>query len=170
MYPLAEDSYLLEKYVKKYAKGKVLDMGTGSGILAKAALEKADEVLAVDINPEAVAHAKSLGIKALRSDLFSNVKGKFDLIVFNPPYLPSEAKEDKYTALQVAGGRKGHEAIEKFLKQAKSHLEKSGKILLLFSSLSGDIGKLMKKHGYKARKLGERKMFFEKLYVYELFI
>lgn len=168
IYKANDDSYMLEKAVKKYAKGKVLDMGAGSGVIAKAALGKADEVIAVDINQKAVSHVKSLGIKALRSDLFSNIKGRFDLIVFNPPYLPYEKKEDKATALQVSGGKKGHELIERFLKNAKKHLEKHGKILLLFSSLSGNVEKLMKKYGYEYKKIEEKSLFFEKLYVYEL--
>ncbi|MDI6738732.1 MAG: methyltransferase, partial [Nanoarchaeota archaeon] len=99
---------------------------------------------------------------------FANVEGKFDLIIFNPPYLPFERNEDRETALQVAGGKKGHEIIEGFLKQAKSHLEKNGKILLLFSSLSGDIEKIMAKEGYKFKKIDEKPLFFEKLFVYEL--
>lgn len=168
IYQPAEDSFLLGKYVKKYAKGKVLDIGTGSGILAKAAFEKTKDVLAVDVNKKAVAHVKSLGINAKVSDLFSNVDGKFDLIVFNPPYLPADDKEDKETALQVSGGKRGFELIERFLKDAKKHLNKNGKILLLFSSLSGDIKKLMRKYGYRFKKLEEQKLFFERLYVYEL--
>ncbi|MDD4878028.1 MAG: methyltransferase [Candidatus Nanoarchaeia archaeon] len=168
IYEPSDDSYLLEKHVNKYAKGKVLEVGTGSGILAKAAFKKTKDVLAVDINPESVKHVKSLGIKAICSDLFANVEGKFDLIIFNPPYLPFERKEDRETALQVAGGKKGHEIIKKFLKQAKKHLEKNGKILLLFSSLSGDIEGIMAKEEYKFRKIDEKPLFFEKLLVYEL--
>lgn len=168
IYEPSDDSYLLEKHVKNYAKGKVLEIGTGSGILAKAAFEKTKDVLAVDINPKAVKHAMSLGIKAVCSDLFSKVKGKFDLIIFNPPYLPFERNEDRKTALQVAGGKKGHEIIEMFLKEAKKHLEKNGKILLLFSSLSGDIESIMAKEGYKFKKIDEELLFFEKLFVYEI--
>ncbi len=168
IYEPGDDSYLLEKHVKKYAKGKVLEIGTGSGILAKAASKKTKEVIAVDINKKAVEHVKSLGIKAICSDLFAKVEGKFDLIIFNPPYLPFERKEDRETALQVAGGKKGHEIIEKFLKQAKKCLEKNGKILLLFSSLSGDIEGIMAKEGYKFKKIDEELLFFEKLYVYEI--
>ena len=127
--------------------------------MRKLLLKKTKEVIAVDINPKAVKHVNSLGIKAICSDLFAKVEGKFDLIIFNPPYLPFERKEDRETALQVAGGKKGHEIIEKFLKQAKKHLEKNGIILLLFSSLSGDIEKLMKKYGYEFKLLEEKSLF-----------
>ena len=55
IYEPAEDSYLLQKYVKELAIGRVLDMGTGSGIQAITALKNLQVrlVLAVDINPEA---------------------------------------------------------------------------------------------------------------------
>lgn len=164
IYEPQEDSFLLEKYVKKYASGKVLDMGTGSGIQAKAALRKTKDVLAVDINEEAVKKLKNARV----SDLFSNVKGKFDLIIFNPPYLPEEKKEDKKTRLVTTGGKKGYEMIERFLKDAKKHLNKNGKILIVFSSLTNKekIDSLIKKYSFKFELLEEKKMFFEKLYVY----
>jgi len=68
----------------------------------------------------------------------------------------------------TTGGEKGHEIIEKFLRDAKPHLNKDGKILLLFSSLSGKVIPLFKKFGYKSKKLSEKKLFFETIYVYLL--
>lgn len=168
IYEPAEDSFLLQKYVKKYAKDKVLDMGTGSGIQALASLEKTKDVLAVDINPSAVGQLKKKGIKAKVSDLFSNVKGKFDLIIFNPPYLPEDKREPRDSSISTTGGKKGYETIEKFLKQAKKFLKKDGKILLVFSSLTGNIEKLFSKYSYGFKKLEEKKLFFEKIYVYIL--
>lgn len=168
IYEPVEDSFLLQRYVKKYAEGKVLDVGTGSGIQAITALEKTKDVLAVDINPEAVKLLKEKGVKAKVSNLFSNVKGKFSLIIFNPPYLPEDKREPKDSATATTGGKKGYELIEKFLKQAKNFLEKEGKILIVCSSLTGDVEKLFKKYGYKSKKLEEEKYFFEKIYVYLL--
>ncbi|MDP2909403.1 MAG: methyltransferase [Nanoarchaeota archaeon] len=168
IYEPAEDSFLLQKYVRKYAGGKVLDVGTGLGIQAITALEKTKDVLAVDINPEAVKLLKEKGIKAKVSNLFSNVKGKFNLIIFNPPYLPEDKREPKDSARATTGGKKGYELIEKFLKQAKSFLKKEGRILMVCSSLTGDVEKLFKKYGYKSKKLEEEKYFFEKIYVYLL--
>lgn len=168
IYEPAEDSFLLQKHVKKYAYGKVLDMGAGSGIQALTALEKTKDVVAVDIDPSAVKLLKEKGIKAKVSDLFSNVKGKFDLIIFNPPYLPEDKREPKDSALTTAGGKRGYETIEKFLKQAKDFLKKDGKILMVCSSLTGNVEELFKKYGYSFRKLDEEKFFFEKIYVYLL--
>ena len=84
MYNPGDDSYLLEKYVRKFARGKVLDVGCGSGILMKAALTKSKNVSGVDIDDGSVEHCKKLKLNASKSDLFSNVKGKFDFIIFNP--------------------------------------------------------------------------------------
>ena len=90
-----EDSFLLAKFVREYAKGKVLDVGCGSGILIEAALEKTKDVIGVDIDKESLEYCKSKKLNVIYSDLFSNVKGKFDLIIFNPPYLPEDEIKDK---------------------------------------------------------------------------
>lgn len=169
LYEPAEDSFLLQEQVRKYAKGKVLDLGTGTGIQALTALEKTKKVLAADINPEAVNHCKKLGIKAIKSNLFQNIKGKFDLIIFNPPYLPDDnlnLEDDK----NYIGGGKGSEILEKFFSQAKKHLNKNGKILIVFSSLTPNVNKIIKKHNFEFKKLSEQKFFFEKLDVYLIYL
>ncbi len=178
IYEPNEDSYLLRGFVLEYANGKVLDMGTGSGIQAEAALEKTTDVMAVDINNEAVKFCRKKGINAVKSNLFENVNGKFDLIIFNPPYLPEERKDlgikmtikdfNYVNDLSLVGGKHGWETINRFLKDAVIYLNENGKILLSFSSLSGDIEKIMKRYDYKFKKLGEKRIFFETLYVYLL--
>jgi release factor glutamine methyltransferase len=76
---------------------RVLDMGTGSGIIALRCAARGATVTAADINPDAVATSKSnadrngLVIRAVLSDLFDALKGEsFDLIVINPPYYPKD--------------------------------------------------------------------------------
>ncbi|MFH1506427.1 MAG: HemK2/MTQ2 family protein methyltransferase [archaeon] len=172
VYEPREDSYLILKQVSKFAKGKVLDMGTGSGVLAIEAAKYADEVLAVDINVEAVnklhtriKKEKLKNIKSIQSDLFENVDGKYDLITFNPPYLPNDP-EVKDIALD--GGPEGYEVIERFLKKAREHMGKDGKILLLFSSLSKkeQIHKILKELKYSYEQVTNLPLDFEILYVY----
>lgn len=172
IYQPEEDSFLLEKYVRKLAYGRALDMGTGTGILAKAAVN-AGEIIAVDINENAVEYAKNLlgkgsrkNVKVLKSDLFSNVKGKFDVIIFNPPYLPNS----KYNDVALDGGKRGYEVIERFLKQAGKHLNKNGFILLLYSSLSKPrkIKQIIKQNGFVEEVLEEKKVSFERLFVVKL--
>ena len=138
IYPPLDDSLLLAEQVKKHCFGKeVLDMGTGSGIQAETALNNnAKSILSADINEESTPILKKKGIKFIHSDLFSNISGEFDLIIFNPPYLPLDEREDKEGALTNAGGKKGDELILRFLKQAILHLKKEGIILLVVSSLT----------------------------------
>ncbi|MFH1332045.1 MAG: HemK2/MTQ2 family protein methyltransferase [archaeon] len=162
IYEPQEDSFLLQKYVRKFAKGRVLDMGTGSGIQALTALEKTPDVLAVDISDDAVRLLKGKGVNAKVSNLFSKVDGKFDLIIFNPPYLPP----DRYDKdISTSGGIK---IVDRFLSQAKKFLNKDGKVLLVFSSLTGDVDSLLKKYSYKFECLESKGYFFEKLFVYLL--
>ncbi len=166
IYPPSEDSYLIQKYVKKYAKGKVLDMGTGSGILALEALKKTKNVLAADINKEVIINAKKLGIKVVQSNLFSKIKRKFDLIIFNPPYLPEHKNEPKDSKLATTGGKKGYELIKKFLKQVSFHLNKDGRILILISSLTGNPKTIFR--GYNFKLLETQNLFFESISIYIL--
>ncbi len=171
IYEPKEDSFLLESVVAKYSKNKkVLDMCTGSGILAQKAKPLAKSILAVDINEEAINLVKSKSIKALKSNLFQKVKGKFDLIICNPPYLPKDDREDKESSLATTGGKRGDEFIIKFLKQSNTHLEKDGIILLLVSSLTpmNKINLLLKKLKLKSKVIASKKLFFEKLEVLEI--
>lgn len=154
VYSPREDSFLLQGVVARICKStkpkSVLDMGTGSGIQAVTAkLYGSDKVLAVDLNPSAVKLARrnaklnAAKINVRKSDLFKRVKGKFDLIIFNPPYLPAEPPID----IQWSGGRV---FIEKFLEQAKEYLKPNGKIIFVYSSLDS----IKVKH----KKLGKEKM------------
>ncbi len=154
-----------------------LDMGSGSGIQAETALRfKASSITALDINDESIKllknKFKSNIIKAIKSNLFSNIKKreKFDVIAFNPPYLPKDEREDSQSSLATTGGRKGDEIIISFLKQAQKHLNKKGVILLIASSLTplDRIDNLLKKLRLKKKVLDTEKLFFEKLELWEI--
>ncbi len=172
IYEPAEDSYLLEKYVALYAPDKrVLDMGSGSGILANAARRMhARSVLAVDIDAAAIKHLKKQRIPAITSDLFTGVKGTFDLIVFNPTYLPEDVREDKESRRITTGGKRGDEIIIRFLEQVEKHLAKEGIILLLVSSLTPQkrIRSCLKGKKLKLKVLESEKLFMENLEVWEI--
>ncbi|MDP2926392.1 MAG: DUF2431 domain-containing protein [Nanoarchaeota archaeon] len=176
VYEPQEDSYLMQEELIKYLNNIenknifILDMGSGSGIQAKTCKDKGfNNILAADINPESVKALKKQKIKVIESNLFSNIQSnqKFDLIVFNPPYLP----EDKYDKnFDTTAGKYGYELIIKFLKQAKPRLNKNGEILLLFSSLSKP--NIIKKQaidlGYDFKLLNKKNLFFEELNVCQL--
>lgn len=167
VYHPAEDSYLLAKHVESLVSGVVLDMGTGSGIQAVTAALKQDvaSVLAVDITPEALREAEKRAdnagvsgkISFLLSDLFDEVNGRYNWIIFNSPYLPSEGAADEHA---WAGGA---ELIERFLAGALDHLEPEGSILLIYSNLSEP-----DMDGYEVDLLEEMELFFEKLFCVRL--
>ena len=171
IYQPAEDSYLLSKALEKFllktdnSKIKALEIGSGLGIqlltLKKFGVKN---ILGVDINKKAVQHCKKLGFNSSVSDLFEKVSGKYDVIIFNPPYLPEDSREPEDSRIATTGGKKGSEIINKFLKQAKNHLAKNGRIFLVTSSLT----KGLDFAGYLKKKVGEEKIFFEELRVWEL--
>ncbi|PIU62735.1 methyltransferase [archaeon CG07_land_8_20_14_0_80_38_8] len=144
VYHPLEDSFLLQKWVAKFSKGKrVLDMGTGSGIQAITAFEAgAEKVIGADLDSKSVikagknANARNARIEFRQSNLFSNIRSdeKFDLIIFNPPYLPYD--ENLPGDIDLSGGEVGNELSIEFLKQARDYLENGGFILLISSSIS----------------------------------
>lgn len=170
VYQPAEDSYLLLRYVERLVEGLVLDMGTGSGVQALGAASKpgVELVVAVDIDSEAVEEAdRNLRAAGLRrrvellvADLFSAFRPLrvFNWIVFNPPYLPSEGAVDE---ISWAGGPRGGEVIECFLRDASSYLRGDGGILLVYSTLTGLGDGVF--NGYRVEVLEVLPLFYERL-------
>ena len=169
VYRPGEDSHLLARHVRRLVHGEVLDVGTGSGIQAvEAALKpEVSRVVAVDVSPAAVEAAKRraesggvvVKIEFIHSDLFENVEGVFDWIVFNPPYLPSEGDADEAS---WASGETGAETVRRFLHDARKHLKKRGSVLMVYSDHSGlDEDDF---RGYVVEKLDELSLFFETLF------
>jgi release factor glutamine methyltransferase len=177
IYQPAEDSFLLQNSLKKFLKNKnkslkILDMGSGSGIQAQTCLDLGfKNIIAADINPESIEHLTNQKINSIKTNLYSKISkiSKFDLIIFNAPYLPRDKREPKKSQLATTAGKKGYEIILKFLKNSKLHLKKEGKILLLFSSLSQPkvILERAKKLGYNYSLLESQKLFFEEIYVFK---
>ncbi len=175
VYEPGEDSTMLEAYVRQHAKGNVLDMGTGSGIQAIAAAqsEKVNSVLAVDIQKSVIGYCKKCiknkKIRFMVSDLFNKIPNKkFDTIIFNPPYLPSELKVRDLT---IESGKKGYEAIESFLSKVSRFLNPDGAILIVFSSLTKKekVDEFIKNSLLEFELLEKQHYFFEDLYAYRIF-
>ena len=173
VYDPQEDSTMLERWTRKYAKGKVLDVGTGSGIQAIAAAQThgVKSVLATDIQKGVIEYCKSCiknkKIKFSQSDLFKDVKGRFDTIIFNPPYLPQELK---LRDLTLEGGKKGYEVIERFLNDVNNFLKPGGIILMVFSSLTKreKVEESIKNNLLEFEALEKMHIFFEDIYAYSL--
>ena len=171
VYRPAEDSMLLLRHAQARLHGSVLDMGTGSGVLAVAAAQKpeVERVVAVDIDPDAIVLARrrteesgvSDGIEFRIGDFFEGMDGeRFDFILFNPPYLPSEEPIDEAS---WSGGEGGGEVIRSFLDAADGHLKPGGAIIMVLSSQTGlDFEEVEEK--YSVNVLEELPLFFERLY------
>ena len=153
----------------------VADIGTGCGILGIIASKKAERVFAVDINPFAIHCAKENArsnhtedkMHFIQGDLFSplRTKERFDLILFNAPYLPSELTEDRsWLGRAWDGGPTGGQTINRFIKEAPKHLRRSGRILLMQSTLSNLNSTFhnLEEKGLRARIIAELSLpFFE---------
>lgn len=182
IYQPAEDSYFFADFLKNHLSTNYslpqlptsdnrqpttdyLDMGAGSGILSEIVSEFLDKknILAVDINSSAVKLLRQKNINAIKSNLFEKVDGKFDLITFNAPYLPLDSREPKSSRVATTGGKRGDEISLEFLKQAKKHLNKNGKIFLLISSLT-PMDRLKK---FKPKIVARKKLFMEELLILE---
>ena len=148
VYVPAEDSYLLADNLEIKPHQSVLEIGTGSGIVAMYASRLTDNVTVTDINFDACELARENfeannieNIEILFGNLFEPVKNrKFDVILFNTPYLPTEEGEVIDDTINYAfdGGLNGRKVIDVFLNEVGNHLNDGGIVQMIQSSLSGN--------------------------------
>lgn len=113
------------------AGDRVLDMGTGSGVNAILAATIASDEVAVDINPRAVEAAQHNAgtngvadrIRIGLSDIFSSADGRFDMIIFYPPFRWF-APRDQF---EVAMTDENYQTMTKFFDEARDHLTSAGR-------------------------------------------
>jgi HemK-related putative methylase len=188
--------YLKENVNEYYFDGldvkkirNLLDMGTGTGIIAlflnelkKRILNFSPNIYASDILENAIKCAKlneainnvETSINFIHSDLFksfpSNLKNRFNIIIFNPPYLPSlnngdisSAKKDQ--DLSWNGGERGIELFLEFISHVKPFLTLNQKFYIYHISSSAtkfeDINDEVIKFGFRNRVLKKKHIFFE---------
>ena len=173
VYIPAEDSYLLADNLQIEKGQSVLEIGTGSGIVAMYASRLTDDVTVTDINFDACELARKNfeannieNIEILFGNLFEPVKNrKFDVILFNTPYLPTEEGEVLEDTINYAfdGGLNGRKVIDLFLNEVGNHLNDGGIVQLIQSSLSGNEETLEKLDnlGFIAEIAASEHFFFE---------
>ena len=175
VYVPAEDSYLLADNLEIKKGQSVLEIGTGSGLVSMYASQLTEDITATDINYNALELAeknfKKNNIDTIKlefGDLFEPVKDKkFDVILFNTPYLPTEEEDIIDSDLNYAfdGGSDGRKIIDRFLNEVKNHLNEGGCVQIIQSSLSNTEQTLVKldQLGFIAEVAKSEKFFFEEI-------
>ena len=170
VYSPEADTFLLLEAARAEVKpgNRVLEVGTGSGYIA-AELIRCCDIVATDINPHAACCARERGVDVVRGDLFSGIRSTFDLILFNPPYLPTQPDEriDDWLEFALDGGVSGRAVIERFAAEVDRVLAPGGRIMLLISSLTGfdEVSELFVRNGFSVERVFQQTVEDEELYV-----
>jgi len=161
--PRPETEELVEKaikQIKEHGYKRVLDLCTGSGTIGHTIYKETGvEVVGVDISSDALTVARLNGqslnskMQCIESNLFDSVEGKFDLIISNPPYIPSSEIEgldkkvkDFEPKLALDGGQDGLDLIRKIAIQYKEYLNDNGVLMFEFGiGQAEEINKIFEK-------------------------
>lgn len=150
VYEPAEDTYLLLDQLHSHPGETILEIGTGSGLIALVCARAGSCVVASDISRQAtrncqqnVTRNRSLlsgSVETRQGDLFTVVKPgeMFDMIVFNPPYVPTSPGErfGRWLDLATSGGRDGLEVTARFIREVRQYLTPDGCAYTIISSRS----------------------------------
>ena len=172
VYPPSDDSILLIRSFDIFPGEKVLEIGCGSGIVSMHCVLNGGVVTCGDVNKKAVSLTKrnlarnSLISNVIETDLYSNITGRFNTIVFNLPYLPVEENGD--LALAWSGGKDGLGPLPGLISGAYDHLLPNGRLIVVVSSLMDQDALRKVLHGLEVKVLSELPLFFEKLSVLEI--
>lgn len=160
VYQPAEDSALLAgeavEDLRDTAPARILDVGAGSGYVGARLIEATGaQVVGVDLNPDACRQARDSGLSVVRGDLVEPFDGgAFDVVTFNPPYLPTldEADWDDWFDVAITGGETGREIIDRFVASVGRVLAPGGVVYVLVSSCT-DVDAVVDhavEHGFSA--------------------
>ena len=152
VYEVSEDTFQLLESIELNEDDMVLEIGTGCGLIALECAHQGAKVVCTDINPHAIELVKRnylrnqpmlKGAVEIRcGDLFSILKPdeRFDIVLFNPPYLPTIPEErigdTGWFDIATDGGVNGLFLTKRFIGEVGKYLSKQGRAYFVFSSLS----------------------------------
>lgn len=177
VYRPGDDTFLLAQAVQSEARPglRFLEVGCGSGFVSLVAARAGCLVTCTDANPHAVALARhnakqnSLAVTAVETDLLDGLPGPFDLVAFNPPYLPTRPEERLPGVINLAfdGGESGNDTVLRFVNQIAVLPSLPKCILVVHSSLSDPqpLRQGLEPCGYRNDVVAEQRLDFEALTV-----
>ena len=167
-YLSSDDSALLRKALMRYSGGSCLEMGTGNGG-GLIELSKGFELtIGTDLGVPSDSAWRRDSVDLVLADSASCFRdGSFDLVAFNPPYLPSDQPADR----AVDGGKEGEEVTMHFLAEAMRVSRPEGRIVILLSNENplAPVEEVCQRNGFSIRPLETKHLFYETLSVYEIF-
>ena len=184
VYEPSEDTFILIDSINIKNTDRFFEIGTGTGIISLYLAKKGLDGICSDINPLSAElvkknyltnHPKLSGNLEIRlGDMFDvlNLDEKFDLVVFNPPYLPTKPEEyvggSGWFDRAVSGGKDGLSVTNRFIEQVGSYLKKDGRAYFVFSSLSDEkkLHSILEKNNLKYEIVGKNSFDDETLFVY----
>jgi len=187
IYEPAEDTFQILEVLDVNECDRVLEIGTGCGIIALECARRGAKAVCTDINPHAVEltqinYSKNLSllkgnIEVRCGNLFSVVKpGElFDVVIFNPPYLPTCAKDriggSGWFDVATDGGATGLVVTKRFIEGLRKHLTKNGRAYFVFSSLSDrkKLDKYLSNAKLKSEIILSRRFNDEKIDIYRIY-
>jgi len=170
VYRPAEDSLLLLDAISLDPHERFLEVGTGTGLIALHAA-RARPAVATDANVEAVqlarrnARRNELPLHVIRTHLMAGLRGPFDVVAFNPPYLEGPPRDSLDRAWQ--GGHQGSEVSQSFLADLGRVLSAEGRAYLLLSR-ANEATRRSAEERFRVRVVSAKRLFFEELEVLEV--
>lgn len=164
-YEPAEDTFLLEDHVRGRSGRRALDIGSGSGYIARSLEGSFETVVGTDVSHAVLRGQTYRGPNRVCCDGADALSGLFDLVVCNLPYLATDRIDD----VSTDGGPNGTLVPLRIIRSAAQRVAPGGSLLFVTSSLSGydaliaEAGRL----GLEAGVLARKRLFFEELVVVE---
>lgn len=170
-------SEFMAKNIHVVPEDHVLDMGTGSGILAITAAQTAEHVVAVDIDSDAVECARENAlrngagnIRFMHSDLFSGLHEDrvFDVILLHPPFTEGKPENIPSSEKYIPG----NSFASRFFREAKNHLNKNGYVLTIYPTYAGHerFREVARDNGWTLDIVAKKRTFYTTFIIYRGYI